>query len=426
MKSWRERDTDIVWHPYDKSSADQSYPVITSGKEALLYTDDGRTLIDGISSWWVNLHGHCHPNIVAATTRQLSTLDHSIFAGFSHQPAIELAERILKIVPGRHQKVFYSDNGSTAVEIALKMAIQYWHIQGQKKQKILYFENAYHGDTFGAMAIGHRGIFSQPFHSMLFDAESIPVPTSENRKIVQDKLRSLLSTNDVAAFIFEPCVLGAGGFKMYELNHLEELISICKQHKVITIADEVMTGFGRTGDLFATSGLATDGTDIICMAKGLTGGFLPLAATTCSVDIASAFSSNETASTFFHGHSYTANPIACAAANASIDILITDSCKMERERITKRMRRGVDQFKNHPRLANVRAMGTIFAADLIQENPTGYLNPVRKHLAKFFYDRGVLIRSLGNVIYFMPPYCTTDHQLEQMFSTLEEYLDASL
>ena len=425
MTSWHKRDQDVVWHPYSHSStADAIYPVITGAKDTLLYTEDGQILIDAISSWWVNLHGHCNAEITAAINTQLQNLDHSIFAGFTHKPAIELAERLLQIVPGQHTKVFYSDNGSTAVEVALKMALQYWHLREARprRQKIVHLVNSYHGDTFGAMAVGHRSVFTHPFQSLLFRTESIPMPTEDNIDSLKDHLRDLFAERETAAFIFEPGVQGAGGFHMFELPLLDEILKICREFEVLTIADEVLTGFGRTGELFASNNLKNH-PDIVCLAKGITGGFLPLAATTCNKLIASAFSSDDSASKFFHGHSYTANPIACAAANASIKLLLSDECQSQRERLTASMRQAVQRFSADRTRHHVRSFGTIFAATILHEQGSDYLNPISKDLSQFFYDRGILIRPLGNVLYIMPPYCILKDQLQKVFDTLEEYLD---
>ncbi len=428
MTSWHKRDQDAVWHPYSHSSAfEATYPVIARARDALLYTDGGQILIDAISSWWVNLHGHCNAKITAAINSQIQNLDHSIFAGFTHKPAIELAELLLQMVPGQHSKVFYSDNGSTSVEVALKMALQYWHLREDRtrKQKIIHFENSYHGDTFGAMAVGHRGIFTRPFHSLLFRTESIPTPTADNIASLKVHLRALFAEGETAAFIFEPGVQGAGGFHMYELSLLDDILEICRESAVLTIADEVLTGFGRTGELFATSSLIHP-PDIVCLAKGITGGVLPLAATICNNRVASVFSSKHDSNKFFHGHSYTANPIACAAAKASMDLLLSNHCLRQRENLTKSMSQAVKNFSKSKLLTNVRSFGTIFAAEFGHTAGRSYLNPIGKSISEFFFNRGVLVRPLGNTIYFMPPYCIQENQIQKIFNTLEDYLHEKL
>lgn len=418
-----ELDASVVWHPYDRPYPEMLCPTIVRAKDALLFLEDGASIIDGISSWWVNIHGHCHPHIVQSITNQSQILDHAIFAGFTHEPAANLAKRVLQLAPGKHSKVFFSDNGSTAVEVAIKMSIQYWQLRKERRQTIVHFEGAYHGDTFGAMSVAHRSVFSKPFHTLLFDAVALPLPDEGNIEFVIAQLRTLLKTGEIAAFIFEPLVQAAGGFRFYKSQYLDLLLQCCKEYGVITIADEVMTGFGRTGDLFASSALV-NAPDMLCLAKGLTGGFLPLALTICNERVVDAFRSANENAMFFHGHSYTANPIACAAANASLDLVTSRYCQDQRDRIEGLIQDQTRRFLGRPQLRDVRSCWTIFAADFINVEPHGYQNTIKHRLSAFFLKRDVLVRPLGNVFYILPPYCITDEQLRHVFDVLEEYINA--
>ena len=319
--NWTERDKQTLWHPFTQMKTAVAPIHIEKAQGAYLYASDGRVFIDAIASWWVNIHGHGHPLIAKKIAEQAAQLDHVLFAGFTHTPAIALAEGLLSVLPHHFDKIFYSDNGSTAVEVALKMALQYFYNRGQKhKTRIIAFENAYHGDTFGAMSAGGRNLFNAPFQELLFDVVHIPIPNSENTEGVLQQFETIAAAGDVAAFIFEPLVQGSAGMLMYEAEPLDALLAIAKAHHIICIADEVMTGFGRTGKMFACNYL-TQLPDIICLSKGITGGFLPLGVTACTATIYNAFYDNDLTKAFFHGHSYTANPISCAAAVASLEIL---------------------------------------------------------------------------------------------------------
>ena len=345
--TWTERDKQNLWHPFTqmKNAADPIH--IERAEGTYLYASDGRVFIDAIASWWVNIHGHGHPAIAKKIAEQAVQLDHVLFAGFTHTPAIELAESLLDVLPSHFDKVFYSDNGSTAVEVALKMSLQYFFNKGQKhKKRIIAFEDAYHGDTFGAMSAGGKSLFNAPFQELLFDVAHIPIPPPPQRGALQADIAPLrgggedvfrqfeeiAKAGDVAAFIFEPLVQGSAGMLMYDAESLDKLLAIAKAHHIICIADEVMTGFGRTGKMFASNYLV-ETPDIICLSKGITGGFLPLGVTVCTADIFNAFYDNELTKAFFHGHSYTANPISCAAAVASMEILRGPDCQKQIARI---------------------------------------------------------------------------------------------
>ena len=410
-----------IWHPFSPLGVTQDIPTIISAKGVHLYTADGRKIIDAVSSWWVNLHGHCNPVIAKAIADQAHTLEHVIFAGFTHEPAIRLSDNLLSILPSDQQKIFFSDNGSTAVEVALKMAIQYWHNRGVKKTKIIALNGAYHGDTFGSMSVAERGLFTQPFFPYLFDATFIEFPDADNEKEVVAQFEKLIRLGDVAAFIFEPLVQAASGMRMYSPDVLDALISLANKHDVICIADEVFTGFGRTGRNFAIDHLKNK-PDIIALSKGITGGFMPLGVTACSQKIIDAFDSSAVEKTFFHGHSYTANPLACAAANASFQLLTEAECYEKIRSIERMHLTFAESITGHRSVEAVRVLGTILAIELKTAEETSYTNPARKRIYPFFLERNILLRPLGNVIYVLPPYVISDEELQLVYTTIREFL----
>lgn len=424
MMSLSSRDQHVIWHPYTQMQLSSPPVGIIKGEGVFLIDEGGKKYIDAISSWWVNIHGHAHPYIAEKVAEQLKKLEHTIFAGFTHEPAVELAERLIKILPANQSKIFYSDNGSTAVEVAVKMALQYWSNKGQQKNKLIAFEHAYHGDTFGAMSVSARSSFTDPFSSLLFDVIRIPFPAKGAEEITIQKLKEQIDCNpeQIAAFIFEPLVLGAGGMLMYDAGTLQELINICKQNSILTIADEVMTGFGRTGKLFAGEYLETP-PDIICLSKAITGGTMPLGVTSCMQEIFDAFLSTDRSKTFFHGHSYTANPVACCAALASLDLLMKEECLQNIQRIAEKHLSFVERNSDSLVLKNLRSTGTILAMDFSTAEQTSYFNSLRDRLYNYFMDKGIILRPLGNTIYVMPPYCITDDELEQVYSAIEMYKD---
>lgn len=416
-----KKDHDCVWHPFtQKQTAIPPIPIVKA-KGIYLYGEDGSRYLDGISSWWVNLHGHAHPYIAKKIKSQAERLEHVIFADFTHAPAVELASKLLSLLPGEMSKIFYSDNGSTAVEAALKIALQYWYNQKIDRTKIVCFKNSYHGDTFGAMSCAGRNEFNKPFWTHLFDVDSIDIPTRglESRSLAQ--LESILNKGDVACFIFEPLILGTGGMIIYPAEGLNALIECCQKHGVLTIADEVMTGFGRTGTLFACQQLSKQ-PDLICLSKGLTGGFLPLGATACSEHIFNAFFGSKLHQAFLHGHSYTANPIACSSALASLDLLMKESCSLQREMIATCHRNFCKKWQSHPKLKRLESLGTILALEYQTEN-TSYFQSMRDLLYRFFLNQGILLRPLGNVLYVLPPYCIEAKELcfiyDKIILTLE-------
>lgn len=417
-----QSDQERVWHPFTPLVGAPTPIVITKGEGVYLHAADKGKIIDAVSSWWVNIHGHSHPVIADAIYKQALNLEHVIFAGFTHEPAITLAGNLLSILPANQSKIFFSDNGSTAVEVALKMALQYWHNQGKPRTKIIALDGAYHGDTFGAMAVGERGIFTKPFHPLLFDVEVIDFPIATNEEEVLTQFKQKIAANDVAAFVYEPLVQGASGMRIYSATLLEKLLRLAKQHHVVCIADEVFTGFGRTGKLFASHYCVTS-PDIMAVSKGITGGFMPLGVTSCSKEIAAAFESDDALKTFFHGHSYTANPLACAAANASFGLLMDDSCQQRIARISELHQQFVEQHRNNKALMSIKSLGTILSMELKTDEGTTYLNSLRRRIYPYFLERQILLRPLGNVIYVLPPYCITDEELQYVYNAIEEFLN---
>lgn len=414
IKTLAERDQSVIWHPYTQHKTAAPLLAIAKGEGVYLVDEKGNKYIDAISSWWTNIHGHAHPYIAEKIYEQARQLEHVIFAGCTHEPAVQLAERLLPLLPGQFSKAFYSDNGSTAVEVALKMAIQFHRNKEQKKRnKILALRNSYHGDTFGAMSVSERGVFTMAFDNYLF--EVIFIEPNASLSLPQ------VPYEEIACFIYEPLVQGAGGMHMYEAAWLNELICQLKQNEVLCIADEVMTGFGRTGNLFASEYLHHK-PDLICLSKGLTGGSLPLAITACTQNIFDAFLQDDLYKTFFHGHSYTANPIACAAALASLDLLQQESCMDSIESITVSNRQFVQQISHHNKVMNARSLGTILAFEFHSDQKE-YLNKVKEETMQLALQQHVFLRPLGNTVYIMPPYCITAEQLQQVYNTLLLIID---
>lgn len=391
---------------------------IMRGEGALLFAEDGKSYIDAVASWWVNLHGHAHPYIAQKVAEQLQTLEHVIFAGFTHPAAVTFAERLIGLLPQSQSRIFYSDNGSTAVEVALKMAIQYWQNTGIPKRKIIAFRDSYHGDTFGAMAVSARSAFTAPFWSYLFEVCFIDVPIPGHESQTVQQLKTLSQTGEIAAFIYEPLVLGTAGMVMYTPEVLDQLLAICQQHDILTIADEVMTGFGRTGRNFASDHLMHQ-PDMVTMSKGLTGGTMALGATSCNEKIYEAFLSDDKHKTLFHGHSYTGNPVACAAGLASLDLLLQEETQQHIARICQRHTAFAEQFRSKAKIAEVRQQGTILAVEF-EADGTSYFNKLGDTLYSFALEQGVVLRPLGNIIYVIPPYCITDAQLDKVYQTIRE------
>jgi adenosylmethionine-8-amino-7-oxononanoate aminotransferase len=406
-----------IWHPYTQEALDGPAIEIDRGEGAWLYTTDGHRLLDGISSWWVNTHGHGHPLIAEAIAKQARRLEHVIFAGFTHQPAEELSERLGAIVPRPLSRLFFSDNGSTAVEVALKIAVQYWHNSGRpEKRRIVALQNAYHGDTIGAMSVSADSPFTSAFESLRLQVLRIGNP---------EELRQVLAQNDeeIAALIVEPLIQGAGGMIVHSVDFLKQLRELCTQHGVLFIADEVFTGFGRTGKMFACD-VAGIVPDLMCLSKGLTGGFLPLAVTLCTEKIYEAFYSVDRSRTFFHGHSYSGNPLGCAAANASLKIFEMEPVFERIAAIEVIHRERMPELAKKMGVIDARILGTIAAVEL-RAADAGYLSRLRSQLYAFFIESGVLLRPLGNVVYVVPPYVVTADELHHIYDVIGKSVASS-
>jgi len=414
-----------IWHPFTHLKYAETSVNIIRSDGSYYFDENGNKYIDAISSWWVNLHGHSHPYIAEKIFEQLKTNAHSIFSGFTHPGAIELSERLLKHLPDNFSKLFFSDDGSTSVEVALKMALQYWSNKNEVRTKIIAFENAYHGDTFGSMSVGARNVFTNAFSPLLFDVLRLPIPNSNNINEVKEKLNQYIKSENIAAFIFEPLILGAGGMQMYEAKYLDELISVCKLQKVICIADEVMTGFGRTGKFFAIDYLYNK-PDLICLSKGITGGVMPLGVTVCAQFIYDAYVSEDKSKTFFHGHSYTANPTACAAAIASMDLMESKKTFDNINQISALHLQFKEKIKSNKNVLEVRNIGTIVALEIKTPEQSGYMNSLSEKISSWFFKKGILLRPLGNVLYILPPYCISNEDLNYIYITIEEFLNKEI
>jgi adenosylmethionine-8-amino-7-oxononanoate aminotransferase len=409
-----------IWHPFTQHALTPDATLVRSGEGAWLQTEKGK-LLDAISSWWVITHGHRHPKIVEAIKQQADVLDQVIFAGFTHQPAEELARGLIEIAPPGLSHVFYSDSGSTAVEVALKMALGFWknrrpENQGQPRSRIIALEHAYHGDTIGTMSAGARGVFNAAYEPLLFDVVRLPFPAPGREQETLALLRD--AAKGAAALIVEPLILGAGGMHIYAQDVLRDMAAICRAAQTLLIADECMTGFGRTGTLFACE-QAGISPDILCLAKGLTGGSVPLAATLCAAEIFDAHYSTDRSRTFFHSSSFTANPIACAAARANLGIWRDEPVLERVAALAARQEERLARFRDDRRFSGVRRLGTITALDL-KVPDAGYLANVALELSQFFQARGVLLRPLGNSIYVMPPYCVTAQELDLVYDAILE------
>jgi adenosylmethionine---8-amino-7-oxononanoate aminotransferase len=474
-KTLTERDQQVIWHPYTQHKNNLPPIPVVQGKGSLLFDDKGNSYIDAISSWWVNIHGHGHPYIAEKVYEQAQKLEHVIFTGFTHEPAVQLAEKLLPLLPGVFSKVFYSDNGSTAVEVAIKMAIQYWsnsrpsgtqpvdlapsssgdqHVGSPSpasnnqltgppsspsgnqltspgsspldmqqppapRSRILAFRHSYHGDTFGAMSISERSVFTAAFRDYLFDVIFIDTPTKDNI----GELKSFIArqAGEIACFIYEPLLQAAGGMLMYEAGLLDELLDTVASHSIISIADEVLTGFGRTGRLFAGDYLHHKA-NIICLSKGLTGGTMALGVTAVTENIFQAFLSDDKHKTLFHGHSFTANPLACASALASLDLLKKDECIAGIQAIAERHLQFAKCMEKFPAVRNVRTLGTVIAFE-INAGKDGYINSIGAAITAASLKKGIYLRPLGNTVYLMPPYCITQKELDQVYEFLVQYIE---
>jgi adenosylmethionine-8-amino-7-oxononanoate aminotransferase len=420
--SLTEKDSQYLWHPYTQHKTASAPIAITKGKGALLWDENGKEYIDAIASWWVNPYGHSNTFIADAIYKQLTTLEHVLFGGFTHEPAVKVAEKLLAILPKNQQKLFFSDNGSTAVEIAIKVALQYFFNKGEKRTTIIAFENAFHGDTFAAMAASGISLFTDAFQGMFIDVVRIPVPVVGQEDVSFSALAKALKNHNCAGFIFEPLVQGAAGMVMYEPAALDTLIQMCKINYVLTIADEVMTGFGKTGKTFASDYLVEQ-PDMMCLSKALTGGTIPMAITTFTQEIFDAFYDEDINKALFHGHTFTANPTGCAAVLASLELLQTPAMQANIERVNAKHLAFEKRVQSHPKVVTTRVLGVIFALEIKTESAASYYGNLRNKLYNFFIENGVILRPVGNIVYILPPYIITDEQLEKVYQVVESALE---
>lgn len=420
MKNLSERDQKHLWHPLTQHKLYPKMLGIVKAKGAVLFDEHGKEYIDGISSWYTSVYGHCNDAIIDRVYAQMQQLDQVVFSGFTHEPAVALSEALISLLPDNQEKLFFSDNGSTATEIGIKMALQYHHNRGKKRSVLLAFEDGFHGDTFGAMSVSGLSVYNGPFEDYFIEVKRIPVPTEANLEGLLHHLENTMDLDTVAGFIYEPLVQGAAAMKMHKAGHLEKILKVIKSYGVLAIADEVMTGFGKTGRHFASDHM-TEKPDIICMSKALTAGMLPMAVTSCTQDIYDAFYSDDIAKGLFHGHTYTANPLACAAALAGIDLLKSEGIQKNIAEIMQWHQEFDAEIKGHPKVAATRQTGIIYALDLdmVMER----YGEVRDRLWRHFMDSGVFLRPLGNTIYISAPYIVTKDEMHRIYDSIRQALE---
>ncbi|TMU55807.1 adenosylmethionine--8-amino-7-oxononanoate transaminase [Flagellimonas algicola] len=420
MEKLSDRDKKHLWHPLTQHKTHSEMLAISKAKGVLLFDEEGKEYIDGISSWYTCMYGHCHPFILERVGNQMQRLDQVVFSGFTHEPAVKLSEELIKILPANQEKLFFSDNGSTATEIGIKMALQYHFNQGEKRNVLLAFEEGFHGDTFGAMSVSGLSVYNGPFEDFFIEVDRIPVPTQDNIESALAQLEIKLKNNNIAGFIYEPLVQGAAAMKIHDADGLDRILALLKNHGVLTVADEVMTGFGKTGKHFASDHLDTK-PDIMCLSKALTAGLVPMGLTTCTQEVYQAFYSDDISKGLFHGHTYTANPLACTAALAAVELLQTEEIQENIQNIIQWHKVFDSEIKDHPKVAQTRQLGVIYALDLdIQMERYGNL---RDKLFKHFMDEGVFLRPLGNTIYILAPYVTTEIQMNKIYDTIKSALE---
>jgi len=417
--SLKERDKKHLWHPLTQHKLQPEAIAITKAKGCVLTDEDGKEYIDAIASWYTCMYGHCNEYITSRVSSQMQQLDQVIFSGFTHEPAVKLSEALIQILPKNQNKLFFSDNGSTSVEIGIKMTLQFHFNQGEKRNTLIAFEDGFHGDTFGAMSVSGLSVYNGPFADFFLDVKRIPTPNGTNHEAILKTLKDIVETYQVAGFVYEPLVQGAAAMKMHDARGLESILSFCKKNNIVTVADEVMTGFGKTGKNFASDYMDTK-PDIMCLSKALTAGLMPMAITSCSQEIYDAFYSDDIGKGLFHGHTYSANPLACTAALAGIELLQTDEIQNNIQHVKASHERFNLRIKHHPKVKSTRQLGVIYALDLKTEI-SRYGN-LRDKLFLFFLDKGVFLRPLGNTIYIQAPYVISDEQLEKVYQTIEEAL----
>ena len=419
--SLQERDKKHLWHPLKQHQLNPESLAIVKAKGCILTDEKGNEYIDAISSWYTCVFGHCNDFITSRVYEQMQQLDQVMFSDFTHEPAVQLSEELIKILPEGQNRIFFNDNGSTAVEASIKMALQYYFNKGEKRSTFIAFEDGFHGDTFGAMSVSGLSVYNGPFEDFLMDVKRIPVPNGENEEEILSQLKEYITQFDIAGFIYEPLVQGAAGMKIHDADGLNAILSFCKSQGVLIIADEVMTGFGKTGKNFASDYIETK-PDVICLSKALTAGLIPMAITSCTEEIYEAFLSNDIAKGFFHCHTYSANPVACSAALAGIELLQTKEIQESIQQISEAHVSFEKRIKDHPKVKSTRHIGIIFALDL--NTKTERYGGLRDKLLKFFMNRGVFLRPLGNTIYIQVPYVITKEELLKVYLTIEEALNA--
>jgi adenosylmethionine---8-amino-7-oxononanoate aminotransferase len=439
IEEWQQLDRAYLWHPYTQMKTAPLPIPIERGNGIYLYTSEGKPILDGISSWWVNIHGHSHPYLNEALSQQAARLEHVMFAGFTHRPAAVLAENLIELLPPGLNRIFYSDNGSTAIEVALKMALQYWRNHGEEQRRtFVVLDHAYHGDTVGAMSASAGSVFTDSFKSMLFPVERAHAPYCYRCPLALEpstcgteclgSLESILKAHQgtIAGVLVEPMLQAAGGMIVWPRTFLEGVRRLCDDFDTLMIADEVLTGFGRTGKMFACEHAAIS-PDLICLSKAITGGYLPLGVTAAAERIYEAFLSDDRRKTFFHGHSFTANPLACAVAVASLELFRTEGT-LERVNILESVFLArQESFQSYRHVGEVRILGGVIALELVRNKESrhaeGYLDRVGPQLTRLFLERGLLLRPLGNILYFMPPYVIREDEanwaLEQIADVLQ-------
>ena len=416
-----QRDKKHIWHPLKQHQTHPESMGIVKAKGCVLTDENGNEYIDAISSWYTCMFGHCNEYITSRVYKQMQQLDQIMFSDFTHPAAVELSEKLIAILPENQSKIFFNDNGSTSVEAAIKMALQYYFNKEEKRTVFVAFENGFHGDTFGAMSTSGLSVYNGPFEDFLMDVKRIPTPNGNNHEAILKELQAIINTENIAGFVYEPIVQGAAGMKVHNADGLNEILKLCKANNILTIADEVMTGFGKTGKNFASDYVATK-PDIICLSKALTGGLVPMGITSCTQKIYDAFLSNDIAKGFFHCHTYSANPIACAASIASIDLLTSNEIQQNIQQIIISHQKFNEKIKTHPKVKTTRQKGVIFALD-IDTNMERY-GALRDILLAGFMKEGVFLRPLGNTIYIQPPYVITSKELHKVYNTIEKVLNS--
>jgi adenosylmethionine---8-amino-7-oxononanoate aminotransferase len=419
-QSLSNRDRKHLWHPLTQHKLTPEMLAIVKAKGAILTDENGREYIDGIASWYTAMYGHCNPYITDKVAKQMQELDQVVFSGFTHEPAVKLSEKLIEILPGNQEKLFFSDNGSTATEVGIKMALQYHHNQGNDRNIILALEEGFHGDTFGAMSVSGLSVYNGAFADHLIEVIRVSVPMGYNNKEVLKQLEEIISENRIAGFIYEPLVQGAAGMKMHDAEGLNNILKVCRENDIICIADEVMTGFGKTGKNFASEYLEIQ-PDIICLAKSLTAGLLPMAITTCTHKVYEAFYSDEISKGFFHGHTYSANPLACTAAVAGIELLTSKEIQNNISGIVEAHSRFASEIRDHKKVKNLRQLGVIIAFELDVE--TERYGNLRNRLFTHFMNDGIFLRPLGNTVYILPPFTISHSQLQQIYDSIKKAIE---